>query len=168
MSTVSFIIKKSSNKHFLTVQTGKNRIKKNIETGRVHVIKKDKERDFKVMAVHGDNEFGHIYVKKSMQPAIVHIKGREEHDGIIERSVRTLKKLGRSTCHYVPYRKYTKLTMNYLVEGEICWLNAFPSNNGVSSTFGTVGIFLGWPQLYSHIKGIAFGANATSSSKTKS
>ena len=59
------------------------------------------------------------------------------------------------------------MMMKSLVEGEIYWLNAFLSNNGVSNTIGPTGIVIGRPQPYSNIKMIAFGAYSTAYTKTK-
>ena len=147
VNRLPYLLKKLSNINFLTVQTGKNKTKNNIETGLVHVIKTYEARGFKVTAVHGDNLFEFDYVNKAIKkPAIIHIKVRKEYDGIVERPMCTIKESGRSTCHHVPYRNYTKPMTNYLVEGAVYWINVLPSNNGVSNTVGLAGIFLGRPQ----------------------
>ena len=57
----------------------------------VHVIKTHEERGLKEMAVNVDNVFYLDNVKKSPQSAIMYIKYRKEHDGIIERLMSTGK-----------------------------------------------------------------------------
>ena len=57
--------------------------------------------------------------------------------------------------------------MNYLVEGGKYWLNVFPSNSVLSNTIVLAVIFLGRPQPYFNIKGIAFREYSISYSKTK-
>ena len=81
--------------------------------------------------------------------------------------MRTVKERGRSTCHYIPYRKYKKLTTNSLAEGAIYWLNTFPSNNIFSNTIGPAVIFLGRNQPYFNIKRIEFVEYAISYTNTK-
>ena len=97
----------------------------------------------------------------------MHIKDREEHDVIFERSIRTVKERGRKTCHYVPYKNYAKLTTNSLVEGAIYWLNAFPTNIGVSKNIGPARIIIGRPQPYFNIRRIAFESYAIASEDNK-
>ena len=93
----------------------------------------------------------------------MHIKYREEDDGIVERSIHTVKERGI----FVPYRNYRKLAMKYSVEGVIYWIDVLPGNNGVSNTIGTAGIFLRRPKPDLNRKRISFGAYEITYVKTK-
>ena len=42
----------------------------------------------------------------------MHIKGMKEHDVFVERSIGNIKECVKITCHYITYRKYTKLMKN--------------------------------------------------------
>ena len=55
------------------------------------VIQIHEVRGFEISAVHGDNEFDVKSVKTFLLPAILHIYGKDEHVGIIERSICTVK-----------------------------------------------------------------------------
>ena len=43
----------------------------------------------------------------------------------------TVSKQCRSTCHDVPYTKYTMLMVILLIQNIVKWLKAFPSKRGV-------------------------------------
>ena len=86
------------------------------------------------------------------------IKGIEEHDVTVDRSMLTFKYHVQSNCHYVPNRKYTQLMTKYIVEDAIYLLVVFRNNNGVSNIIGPSVIVLGRPQLDFNIRMIAFGA----------
>ena len=60
-----------------------------------------------------------------------------------------------------------KLTTNYLVEGELYWLNALSSKNIFSNTIGPAGIFLGRTQTDFNSKIKSFVAYAIDYTKTK-
>ena len=45
--------------------------------------------------------------------------------------MKKIKKLCRFKYHTVPYKRYTILITQYLVEGRFHWINSFPFKNGV-------------------------------------
>jgi hypothetical protein len=60
--------------------------------------------------------------------------GRDEHVGVIERYIRTIKERMRSTYNMLPFdRVPTRLVME-LGKREVFWLNSFPADNGISAT----------------------------------
>ena len=124
------------------------------------VINKYTCRSFNVTDYHGDNEFDKEQLKDFLQPALLHIYGRKEHVGTIERSVRTVKERFRSTCQGTPFKRMTILMVRSLVEGIVEILNAFPSENGVSSTMSPSTIVEGKPKLDLQKKMICFGSYA--------
>ena len=124
------------------------------------VINKYACRSFNICDFHGDNEFDKNVLRNFLTPALLHIYGREEHVGTIERSIRTVKERFRSMCSNVPYRRFTILMVRSLVEGIIAVLNAFPSKNAVSTTISPATIVEGKPKLDFKRKMIPFGAYA--------
>jgi hypothetical protein len=49
-------------------------------------------RGFNVTGIHANNEFNVPIFINSQQPALMHIYGRDEHVGVVERSNRTEKR----------------------------------------------------------------------------
>ena len=76
-------------------------------------------RGFRVTDVHGDNEFNIQSFIDAIQPAKFHEYAKGEHVGVIENTVKFIKKRTRSVCHAAPYRKYTTLMTRFLIEGII-------------------------------------------------
>ena len=95
---------KTSKIDFLTVQTGKNRTTQSILKGLKSVINVYTKRGFNITDIHGDNEFDIEELKDRLHPANLHIYGKVEHVGTIERSIRTVKQRCRAQCHALPYR----------------------------------------------------------------
>ena len=122
-----FFHTKTDKINFLTAQYCTSRSLRTIMTALDKVINKYKSRSFNICDYHGDNEFDKQALKDFLQPALLHIYGRNEHVGPIERSVRTVKDRFRSTCSNIPYKRITILMVRSLVEAIIEVLNAFPS-----------------------------------------
>ena len=155
-----FLHTKTNKVNFLTAQYCTSRSLRTIMTVLEKVINKYTCRSFNICDVHGDNEFDKDILRDFLNPALLHIYGREEHVGPIERSVRTIKTKFRSMCSNVPYRRFTILMVRSLVEGIVAVLNAFPSKNAVSSTINPATIVKGKPKLDLKRKMISFGAYA--------
>ena len=155
-----FLHTKSNKVNFLTAQYCNSRSLRTIITVLEKVINKYECRSFNICDCHGDNEFDKEALRTFLEPALLHIYGRKEHVGPIERSVRTIKERFRSTCCNVPYRKFTILMVRSLVEGIVAVLNAFPSKNSISSTISPATIVEGKPKMDLKRKIIPFGAYA--------
>ena len=140
-----FIHTKSHQVNFLTVRPTRSTTKKQILRNMNKVIGIYMKRGFRLTDVHGDNEFDPEDLRELLAPAELHICGRDEHIPQIERSIRTVKERGRSTCHAVPYKKYTKLMTKSLIKGVVRQLNAFPSKTGISQTLSPAAIVEGRP-----------------------
>ena len=162
-----FLLTTSSKLHFLTVQTNENRTKSAIIKGIQKVINTYTKRGFNISDLHGDNEFDMDDLKDAIKPASTHIYAPEEHVAPIERAVRTVKERCRAMCHSLPYTRYTKLMTNGLVEYVIYWLNAFPAQNGASTTLSPATIVLGRNKPDLSIKHIPFGSYALIYAGTK-
>ena len=124
------------------------------------IINKYHSRSFKLTDFHGDSEFDKQKLKDFLEPGILHTYAREEHVGIIERSVRSIKERCRSTVHGVPYKRMTILMVRSLVEGVVGMMNAFPSKQGISNTLSPSTIVEGKAKLDLARKMITFGSYA--------
>ena len=167
VNKLPFLHTKSEGINFLTVQTGNSRSKKAIVGGLTEVIKIYHTRGFKVRTIHGDGEFDLDYLRAKIMPINLEITGRDEHDGVIERSVRVVKERSRCTCNSLPYRYYPKIMTNSMVENVINWLNAFPMKSGISQTMGPSTIVLGKPAPDVSRKCAVFGSYVMGFTRTK-
>ena len=95
-----------------------------------------------------------------LRPATLHIYGKNEHVGIVERSIQTIKERCRCMCNSVPFKSYTKLMTKHLVDTAVYWLNSFPSENGISATLSPGNIVLGRSNADFSKPKIAFGTYA--------
>jgi hypothetical protein len=155
-----FLATKSAKVNFITAQPVTSRstaqIIKHIDT----VINKYEARGFTITAIHGDNEFNINDLKKHVLPTLVHIYGKDEHVGAIERLIRVIKERSRCMCHAIPYKHYTKLMIQSLIACVTKWLNAFPGQDGISSTMSPSMIVEGRPNPDFNHKRIVFGSYA--------
>ena len=155
-----FFHTKSNKIDFLTAQYCISRSLRTIFTALESVINKYRCRSFKITDFHGDSEFDKEKLKDFLEPGILHTYAREEHVGIIERSVRSIKERCRSTVHGMPYKRMTILMVKSLVEGVVGMMNAFPSKQGISDTLSPSTIVEGKSKLDLKRKIITFGTYA--------
>ena len=167
VNKIPFLHTKSEGINLLTVQGGATRTKGAIIEGIKQVIGTYHSRGFRVRTIHGDGEFDMDDLREAISPIDLEITGRDEHDGPIERSVRTVKERSRCVCHSIPYRWYTKLMITSMVENVIHWLNAFPFRSGISQTMGPSTIVLGRPAPDVSRKGAIFGSYVLGFKRTK-
>jgi hypothetical protein len=118
--------------------------KKEIEQGIDKVMSQYTQRGFKIVAFNGDNEFETL--REHLSPTPLHIVGRGEHVGPIERSVRTIKEHVRCSCQSLRYKKITRLMTRSIVESSVNWLNDFSAKEGASKTMSPSAIALGSPK----------------------
>ena len=122
------------------------------------------EKGFNVGGYHGDNEFRPLIAYYS--PIPVHVTAAGEHNGVIERSVRTVEERSRSTCHSVPFSKVPHVMIEHLLLRIIMDLNAFPTKTGISSDLSPASIVLQTPSLdYDNIM-LAYGSYCQVYTKT--
>jgi hypothetical protein len=93
-------------------------------------------------------------------PALFHIYGKDEHVGLIERSNRTIKEKVRVMTYATPYKKVPKNMIINLIEGDMAWIKAFPSTNGVSSKMSPAMIVQGVLKPNIKNKRIVYGSYA--------
>jgi hypothetical protein len=155
-----FLHTKSSKINFLTTEICTSRSQHQIIQVLDRVKQTYEARGFEISAVHGDNEFDIKSVRTFLLPAILHIYGKDEHVGIVERSIRTIKERCRTMTHSMPYKKIPKIMVMAMVDCATLWLNAFPSSNGVSNTLSPATIVQGKPNPDMNHKRIVHGSYA--------
>ena len=102
-----FFHTKTSKVDFITAQYCTSRSLRTIITALEKVQNKYTCRSFIITDYHGDNEFDKSSLKDFLEPALLHIYGKLEHVGTIERSTRTIKERSRSVCNGIPYKYIT-------------------------------------------------------------
>ena len=105
----AFFHTKSEKVNFITAQYSTSRLLRTIKTALAKVRNRYNSRGFTICDYYGDNEYDKSALREFIEPAILHVYGREEHVGPIERSIRTVKERYSSTCHEIPYKRITKL-----------------------------------------------------------
>jgi len=94
-------VTKSSKVNFITAGYCVKRSKEQIINALDEVLHKYSARGINVTAIHGDNEFNIKELKNHFAPTLIHICGKEEHVGPIERAIRTIKERTRCSCHAI-------------------------------------------------------------------
>jgi len=152
-----FSLTRSEKIDFYSVQACIGRGKVELKKGLVDILKHIyNARGFDITLNHGDNDFEKV--RTHLLPATLSIFAAKEHVGGIERPICTIKERIRCSCHVTPYKQYTKLIVKAIVQDTIHWLNAFPSDTGISDTLSPAAIVRGIPNPdYNAIK-ITFGS----------
>ena len=90
----------------------------------------------------------------------MHIYEKNEHVGIIEQSIFTIKEHTIATCHAIPFKRYTNIVTRSLIDGVVDLLNRFPSKYRMSDTLRPSTIVEVRLTVYMVQKNIAFGSYA--------
>ena len=69
--------------------------------------------------------------------------GRDEHVGLIEQQIRTIKERMRATYNMLPFDQIPKAMIIELAKSAVFWLNAFPHPRGISDTLSLRTIITG-------------------------
>lgn len=133
----------SSKLQYRTIKLCKSRETDEIQNAITSAISSHESRGFIIENIHGDNEFNNDELIENLKPKTTIIYPPREHVKEIERSIRTMKERSRSTCHAVPYKRYTKLMTKHLMKYITEWLNMFPSENSVSKSMSPASIVEG-------------------------
>ena len=89
-----------------------------------------KGRSLEIQYYYGDNEFDKASLKYFLQPALLHIYGREEHFPHIGRLTHTIKERCRYTRNNLLLRRFTILMIRSLIEGITYVMNSFHPRMG--------------------------------------
>ncbi len=92
-----------------------------------------------------DNEFRAL--QDYYSPLPVHTTAAGEHNGVIERSIRTIEERARCHCHSTPFPKVPHMMMEHLLHCIIFSLNSFPTKTGISQSLSPSSIVLGVPSI---------------------
>ena len=98
------------------------------------VLGKYDAHGFNVTIIYEYNGFNISQLKEYPFPILVEIYGKDEQVDIIKIFIIVMKERCRCITHPIPYKYYTKLMVQLVIEYVVKWINAFPSKNGVSST----------------------------------
>ena len=157
---LSFLHTISRNIHFRSVSRTRSRSAREHSRHLSTVINKYEIRGFEVVQIEGDNEFDNETVRTTIAPRHLMIAGRDEHVGPVERSIRTIKERARCTCHALPYKRYTTIMIQSLIENVVYWLNNFPAEDGISDHLSPAAIVEGRPPPNYAMKKILYGSAA--------
>ena len=156
----AFLLTKSGRINFYTVDALKTQKMTDLLQALKRVMNMYDKRELMVITVHGDNQFDGEELADALRPANMEIYAANEHVGIIERGIRTVKERTRSTVHGLPYIYYTRLMVKHLVARMVEMLNTFPSKNGVSDTISPNELVLGKNKFDLGRKHIRYGSFA--------
>ena len=151
-----FFHTKSKPHDFLTIKRLPSRALTGVRAALTTVHQMYTSRGFIVSGFHGDNEFRPL--EPHFAPVPFHITAANEHDGVIERSARTLKERARACTHSTPYRRVPNIMIQHLMERVIHFLIAFPTSTGISQERSPANLILGRPNLDYNNLTLAYGA----------
>ena len=128
---------------------------------------KYKERGLKVVSVHVDNAFNTEKFHSGIGGSILVPYASNEHVGIVEREIRTLKERVRSKLAGMPYKKITDLMLDRLVVGLTKLKNRLPTGTDLTKRVSPASIVEGRRKLNFASKWVRFGAYCEVWTKTK-
>ena len=148
-----FLHTKSSNINFLEgenfISGSADKIIQELHT----VTNMYKVRGFNINICHGDNKFNINALRDHIRSASLNIFAQGRHITIIKRYIKTTNKWYHCTTHYVPYKRYTRLTTRSLLECIVHSRNSFPKKFIISKRLGANTIL-----LVNNMKRIFFGS----------
>jgi hypothetical protein len=97
------------------------------------VIKIYKSRGFKVENFLGDGEFEPLRASIYDMGGQLNVTSNDEHVGDVERYIRTVKERARASYHSTPFKKLPVIMIQHLIGGSVFWLNAFPTDRGITN-----------------------------------
>jgi hypothetical protein len=109
----------------------KNRQVPTVHANLDSVIKLYTSRGFIIDAIFADHEFE---VLRPWHPNL-NTAAAAEHVPDIERHIRTIKDSTRSTYRTLPFRRLPRIALIHLVKNAVFWLNAVPTNDGITRRF---------------------------------
>ena len=155
---IPFMHTKSANINFLSIQHCTSRNAITIKNSLKFIKDKYESRGFVVAHLHADNEFNVDGLDEILCPTQIHIYAANEHVGVIERSIRTIKERCRCISHSMPYTMHPKILTRCMLEFVVTRLNQLPSSDGVSEVISPATIVLGRGPLDCQYDTIDFGS----------
>jgi len=102
-------------------------------------------RGFKIVDLHGDNEFEKI--QGAILPTKLTLAAAGELVGPVERSIITMKESSRAGLHGTPFTQVPMVMVKGLLKVATLLLNAFPNSASISKTLNPRNIVQGLPNL---------------------
>ena len=154
VNKVPFFVTKSRGLQFTTVEALPNRRVSTINSVLDTVLALYKSRGFIVDSLFADYEFE---ILRPWHPNL-NTTAADEHVPDIERHIRTIKDSTRSTYRMLPFRYIPRIMLIHLVKNAVFWINAVPTNDGITRRFSPRYIMTGQHLLASKHAVIPFGA----------
>ncbi|KAL7502475.1 hypothetical protein ACHAXN_000430 [Cyclotella atomus] len=129
---VPFLVSVSRGINLITAEFTPVRTAKNLAANIKHILQVYVRGGFKVSTLLMDNEFDCLVPLLPQLVLVVNTPAAREHVTDIERRIRTVKERGRGTKNVLPYERLPKLMLIELINFAVFWLNAFPSDLGIS------------------------------------
>ena len=154
INRLPFLVTKTRALQFTTVEFMKNRQVATVHQMLQSVLNLYTNRGFVIDAIFADYEFEAL---RPWHPNL-NTAAADEHVPDIERQIRTIKDSTRSTYRMLPFRRIPRIMLIHLVKTAVFWLNAVPTNDGITQRYSPRYILTGQHVLASKHAVIPFGA----------
>jgi hypothetical protein len=132
VNRVPFLFSVARGRNLVTAKFTPSRTAKQLSAGITWMIDLYARKGFQVGTVLMNNEFEKF---RNLVPILaIYTTVAKKHVLEVERKIRLIKEWGRGILNALPFKKMPRLMLIELVYHVVLWLNAFPSNSGVSKT----------------------------------
>jgi len=139
INKIAFFVTKSRELQFTTIEALPNRQVKTVKDVLRTVIHLYESRGFIVGSIMADNEFEPL---RAWHPTL-NTTAADKHVSKIERHIRTIKDSTRSTYRMLPFRHLPRIVLIHLVKNAVFWMNAFPTNDGITRRYSPCYVMTG-------------------------
>jgi hypothetical protein len=154
INKIPFFVTKSRELQFTTVKVLPNWQVKTVSSLLKKVTYLYQSRGFAIGSIMADHEFEPI---RPWHPTL-NTTAADKHGSEIERHIHTIKDSTRSTYRMLPYHHVPRIALIHLVKNAVFWLNALPTNNGITCRYSPRYIMTGQEVLASKHAVIEFGS----------
>ena len=154
INKIAFFVTKSRELQFTTIEALPNRQVKTVKEVLRTVIHLYESRGFIVGSIMADNEFEPL---RAWHPTL-NTTAADKHVSKIERHIRTIKDSTRSTYRMLPFRHLPRIVLIHLVKNAVFWMNAFPTNDGITRRYSPCYVMTGQHVQASKHAVLEFGA----------
>jgi len=130
---IPFLITLSRRINLITIEHAPTRTATTLATLLQRVVQLYYRAGFRPQTIMMDMEFDKV--KDKLPSLIINTTAAREHVAEIERKIRLVKERSRAIITTLPYAALPKLMVIELLHFVVMWLNAFPTNNGLSPTY---------------------------------
>ena len=142
VNSIRFFVSISAHIGFGTTQPISNGKVETLANSLDAVVNLYRIRGFRVTLALMDNQFrpleGHMPMGCQLN-----VCSAEEHIGLIERYIRTLKERSRCVVGVLPFKFFPRVLTRGIIEGRNFWLNSYPRQGGVSRVYSPRTIVMG-------------------------